>query len=146
MKNLRWISLTLVALILSVSVCFSQETEEKKEEKKGSYYTISTYKINFSEISDFLGMLEKFNTVIAKNEFILSQKVMTHVWGEDWAVITITEYADFASIEKAQINMGKLYKELIPDKEERKEATKKYQKLITGHYDSIVKEVASLTK
>lgn len=146
MKNLKWFSLTFVALIINAGVCFSQEEGEKKEEKQGSYYTLSTFKINFSEIGDFLKLQEKVNVVIAENEFVLSYKVLTHVWGEDWAVITITEYADFASIEKAQIKMGELYVELFPDKEKRKEVTKKYQKMIHGHYDSIVREVPSLTK
>lgn len=146
MRKFRWLALTLVALIISAGVSFSQEEEEKKEEKKGSYYTISTFKINFSEIDLFLEKMEKFKPTVTDNEFVLSQKVMTHVWGEDWAVVTITEYADFASIAKAQKRMGELYKEMIPDDEKRKEETKKYQKLIQGHYDSIVREVASLTK
>ena len=71
---------------------------------------------------------------------------MRHVWGEDWSVVTVTEYENFASIEKAQIRMGELFKEKFPDKEKRKEATKQYQILIKGHYDSIVQEVAVLTK
>lgn len=146
MKKLSWILMFLAVLVFCTVNVFAQDAEEKKEEKKGSYFTISTYKVNFNELGEFLETMEEFKEVITENEFILSQKVMRHVWGEDWTVVSVVEYEDFASIEKAQIRMGELYKEKFPDKEKRKEATKRYQSFIKGHYDSIVQEVASLTK
>lgn len=146
MKKLNFISLVLLAFLVSAGSVFAQETESEKEEKKGSYYTISTYKVGFHELSDFLKLMDETKVIITENEFILSQKVMTHVWGEDWSVVTIIEYADFSSIEKAQKRMGELLKEHYPDGEKRKELMAKQQRRVKGHYDSIVREVASLAK
>ncbi len=142
MKKAKWLVVILIATFIGMGVCYAQE----EEEEKGHVYTMSTYKISFKDFEEFIDVMEQFKEVWMENDFILSQKLMSHLWGPDWSVIVVTEYTDLSSIEKAQKRSKELIKEKFTDEEKLKELTQTYQEMIVGHTDAIVKEVPSLTK
>jgi type II secretory pathway component PulL len=132
---LFFVSLTNIAV-------FAQEQEEE-----GNVYAISTWKIRFDQVDDFLEILEKESKPIyMQNEHVKSLKVLTHLWGEDWTVVMISEYESMAGIEAAQKKATELFEQKYPDEKKRKEVNDKRRKMIMGHTDNIVREVPNLRK
>ncbi len=81
-----------------------------------------------------------------QNEHVKSLKVLTHLWGEDWTVVMISEYESMAGIEAAQKKATELFEQKYPDEKKRKEVNDKRRKMIMGHTDNIVREVPNLRK
>jgi hypothetical protein len=124
------------------SFLFAQEQEEQ-----GNVFTISTWKVPFTKLDEFQSLWEKEVTPSVKqNEFILSQRVFTHLWGPDWTVVTIIEYESLSAIESANKRSQELSKEKYPEKEKRDEIRKQIQSFFTGHTDAIVRENPKLRK
>ena len=142
MKTTKMIIIILLAAFINANIANAQD---KKEEKK-HVYTLSTYKVNFGNMKDYLKLMEKYKVNTIENEFILSQKVFTHLWGPDWSIMIVTEYENLASIEKSQARNSELSKKNFTNKEEFEKDGEKWQSMILGHTDAIVKEVPSLTK
>lgn len=118
-----------------------------QEEEIGNVFAISTWKVGFDKVSEVLDNWEKeFKPITAENEFVLSQKIMTHLWGPDWNIVVITEYKDFASIEKAQQRFNEIFEKKYPEKSKRDEIQKKNRSYFKGHDDAIVREVPKLRK
>ncbi len=143
MKARRLVILSLgLAFFCGSSVLFAQE-----EEKQGHVYTISTFKVRFDQVEEFLDLWEKENHPIEmQNEYLISQKVLTHLWGPDWSVIVIAEYETFADIDKAWKRETELLEEKYPSKTQRDRITNKFLSYRMGHWDAIVQEVPKLTK
>ncbi len=119
----------------------------KAQEQQGNVFAISTYKIPFDRISEYFELYEKeAKPRVAQNEFILSQKILTHAWGPDWTVMFITEYKDLASIQTAQKRGTELFEKQYPDKAKRDELTKKFQSFSQAHTDALVVENPKLRK
>jgi hypothetical protein len=134
--------LILSFILFTTSAVFAQEQEEE-----GNVFAISTFKIRFDQRDDFLKYIETENKPIYdQNEHIISFKVLTHLWGEDWTVVTISEYKSMAAIEAAQEKTRELFKQKYPDEEEREKMYNKRRSMIMGHTDNIVQEVSKLSK
>ena len=144
MKTRRIMVLLLgLAFLCGNSVLFAQE----EEEEEGHVYTISTFKVRFDQVEEFLDLWEKENHPIAlQNEYILSTKVLTHLWGPDWSVVMITEYEKFEDIAAAWEKSNELFEEKYSSKNQRDKITKKILSYRMGHTDAIVQEVPKLTK
>ena len=111
---LFFVSLTNIAV-------FAQEQEEE-----GNVYAISTWKIRFDQRDDFLEIMEKeAKPIYTQNEHVISMKVFTHLWGEDWMVVVIGEYESMAGIEAAQKKATELFEQKYPDEKKRKEVNDK---------------------
>ena len=132
----------LLFLLLTNVTTIAQEQEEE-----GNVFAISTWKLRFDQVDDFLEIMEKeMKPIYTQNDHIKSMKVFTHLWGEDWMVVMITEYESLAGIEAAQKKTNELLKQKYPDEKERGELSDKRRKLIMGHTDNIVREVPNLRK
>ncbi len=119
----------------------------KAQEQQGNIFAVSTYKIPFDRIPEYFELYEKeAKPRIAQNEFILSQKILTHAWGPDWTVMVINEYKDLASIQAAQKRGIELFEKQYPDKAKRDELTKKFQSFSQAHTDALVVENPKLRK
>jgi hypothetical protein len=132
---LFFVSLTNIAV-------FAQEQEEE-----GNVYAISTWKIKFDQIDDFLEFMEKESKPIyTQNEHVKSMKILRHYWGDDWTVVMIAEYESLAGIEAAEKKADELLKQKYPDEKKREEVIDRRRKMIMGHTDNIVREVPHLRK
>ncbi len=86
--------------------------------------------------------------IVEKNEFIISEKVMTHIWGPGWTIVIITEHKEFGDVLKAQSRGTELYEEKYPnekDREARDDAFAKFG-IGIGHVDAIVQDNPKLSK
>ena len=75
---------------------------------------------------------------INKNEYIVNQIVMTHMWGSNSSdYVIINEHKNFADIEKAQSRNNELFREFMPDDKEREEYFDAIFKYFGNHSDEI---------
>ena len=76
--------------------------------------------------------------VVKKNEFIVKQTIMTHMWGSNSSdYVIITEHKSFTDIEKASNRNTELFREFMPDDEERAENFEVVFKYFGNHSDEI---------
>ena len=133
----------VVALMVFVTPLVLAQ-EEKEEE--GHVFTISTEKVQFQNVDKIMKLWEEYwKPVNAKNEYVKSFRVFTHLWGSDWAIVYIAEYESMAAIEASWVRDEEISKELFPDGE-YEEKIAELQAMTLGHTDNIVKEVPSLRK
>ena len=137
----------IIFVLLSIIFIANSVLSAQEQEEKGHIFTIQTWKVRFNDIHEYLKFWEQeWKPLSEQNEFILSQKVFTHIWGPDWTVITIEEYEDFSAIGKAQEKSNELWKNKYPDKAERNKRDKKFSDYVQAHTDAIVIEVPKLRK
>ena len=75
---------------------------------------------------------------INKNEFIVNQTIMTHLYGANSSdYVVINEYKSMSDMEKAQSRNGELFKEFMPDDEARAEFFSAMFKYFGSHSDEI---------
>ena len=75
---------------------------------------------------------------VNKNEFIVNQIRMTHLYGANSSdYVIITEYKSFADLEKAQNRNIELFREFMPDDKERGEHFKAVFRYFGNHSDEI---------
>lgn len=93
-------------------------------------------------------LLQEYHTkVTMKNELVLSEKSMWHFWTEDSReLVTISEYADWSSIEKAGDRSVELEKQAWPDSKQRAEFMKKMSGYFSHHKDAIYNGLPKLSK
>src|SRR6186997_887863 len=74
-----------------------------------------------TERAQLIGMLQEYHTkVTMKNELVISEKSMWHFYTDDSReFVTITEYADWSSIEKSGDRDEELEKQAWPDVKQR---------------------------
>jgi len=75
---------------------------------------------------------------VNKNEFIVNQTIMTHMYGSNSSdYVIINEYKSFADIQKAQSRSTELMREFMPDDEARAEYFSAVFKYFGNHSDEI---------
>ena len=93
-------------------------------------------------------MIEENHELTEQNEFILSQKVLTHVWAGAFSVMFIAEYATFEDIAKANKRDTELREAKYPKEEDRDARQDKFAALAGDgiHEDHILQENTKLAK
>ena len=129
-----------LCFLLTVALAFSGMLYAQEEDPH--VFTIVTFELlspegGSSAEFDSLGAFW-YENAIKKNEFIVNQITMSHLWGsnsDDFVIIT--EHKNFADVEKAQSRNFELIAEAIPDKEERGKFNKAFIKYFGNHSDEI---------
>ncbi len=118
------------------------------DDDDGHIFAVSTFQWPFNNLDDIFEMIEENHELTEQNEFILSQKVLTHQWAGAFSVMFIDEYASFEDIAKAQQRGTELFEAKYPDEEDRDARNKKFADLAGDgmHEDSILQENTSLAK
>ena len=81
--------------------------------------------------------------VVNKNEFILSQRTLRHLWGNNSQdYVTITEYAGFGDIAKANDRSTELFRAACTTSDERRTYNRAIGKYFGTHSDEIYQEDA----
>ena len=90
---------------------------------------------------------EYFEKVDKKNQYIVHQWSMQHYYTDDSReYVTVSEYATWADIDKANERSGELEKQAWPDAQKRKEFIKKMNSFFTTHKDAIYHGLPNLVK
>ena len=136
-----------ICWLLVVTFAFSGMLYAQEEDPH--VFTIVTFELlnpedGSSAEFDSLGVLWEEN-VLKKNEFIISEVSMSHMWGDNSDdFVIITEFKSFADIEKSQNRNFELTQEAWPDKEERQTFWDAFIKYFGRHSDEIYQENTSV--
>ncbi len=133
------------ALLLAITPGTIQAQDDDDD---GHIFTVSTFQWPFNNLDDIFEMIEENHELTEQNEFILSQKVLTHVWAGDFSVMFIAEYATFEDIAKADKRDTELLEAKYPKEEDRDARDKKFAALAGDniHKDQILQENTKLAK
>ncbi len=118
---MRYLSFLLTAIML-LTLFFSSTLNAQDESPH--VYTVTTTQFIFPD-GGSMTELDSLNTlrmenVVNKNEYIISQRVLRHMWGHNSLdLVYITEYKSFGDIEKAQDKNTELFRETWTTPEER---------------------------
>ena len=146
---MRYLSFPVAAILL-FTFFFSSQVNAQDEDPH--IYTVTTTEFSFPDGGssvewDSLNTLYMEN-VINKNEYIISQRALRHMWGNNSLdLVFITEYKSFTDIEKGQKRNGELFREAWATSEERRaynEAVNKY--FGNRHSDEIYQEDSNQRK
>ena len=129
-----------MCFLLTVAIAFSGMLYAQEDDPH--VYTVVTFELlnpedGSSAEFDSLANLWTEN-VTKKNEFIVSEIAMSHLWGSNSDdFVLITEHRNFADVEKASNRTSELLKEAWPDKKERQNYFRAYSKYFGTHSDEI---------
>jgi len=146
---MRKLYIPLTAVLLFTSLSSSQLLAQDEDPH---VFTVTTTEFIFPDGGsmaewDSLNTLY-MNNVVNKNEHIISQKALRHLWGSNSLdLVYITEYKSFADIEKAQSRNGELFRESWSTLEERRAFNGTLNKYFGNrHSDEIYQEVSNQRK
>ena len=138
-----FISLVITAIFIFMGV----KNSPAQTEDSSHFFTVTTLKVPFEKIEDFLKNYEKYTTpVVKQNEFVLREKVLMHTWGPDYSVMIIDEYKTWSDIDAAGRRYDEIAVKMEPDKSKRDEYYKSFAQYYNGHTDAILNEAPKLTK
>ena len=134
-------------MFLVIVLLFSISSKLHAQDSTAHIYTVSTLKVPIEKVEDFLNNWEKYVTpVIKQNEYVISEKLLTHLWGPDYTVLLIDEYKSWEDIKAADKRYDEIAKIMEPDKDKRNEIDKLFSPLYNGHSDAILMEYTKTTK
>jgi hypothetical protein len=122
--------------------------QAQDDDDDGHIYTVSTHQWPFNNLDEIFEIIEENHELTQQNEFILSQKTLTHLWAGAFSVMFISEYGSFEDIAKAQKRDTELYEAKYPDEEDRDARDEKFAALVGNgmHEDNILQENTKLAK
>ncbi len=144
----KYLSHLLITMIATALLAIPATLSAQDDEPEGHIFAISTFKVSFEDLEGLYEMWEEDMDLVKDNEYILSQKILTHQWGPDWSIMIISEHATFAEVDAAQKRTTELFEAKYKkekDRDARNAAFAKYH-LRDGHSDAIVQENLKLTK
>ncbi|MGI9221243.1 MAG: hypothetical protein ACR2QS_09440 [Woeseiaceae bacterium] len=143
--KLKQLVLVVATLCMSVAATVASAQED---EDSGNIYVVSTLQWPFNNLDEIFEMMEEVKGLVDQNEYVLSRKVLTHFYAGAFSVMTITEHASLADIDKANERGNELFLEAYPDEADREARGEAFLALAGSgmHVDSIVQEVPELTK
>ena len=138
----------VVGIVVTMMLCVGSPVWAQEEtEEKGNVFNVATYKIQFQNLDRMFELWEEYwKPVNAKNEYVTSMRVFTHLYGSDWQVLMVTEYESLSAMEAANKRAEEIRKELFPEDDQWQEMLAEVQGLFLGHTDNIVVEVPNLRK
>ena len=144
--NAKHILLLAVTALLLATAPDSLQAQDDDDD--GHIFTVSTFQFPFNNLDDIFEIMEENHELTEQNEFILSQKVLTHMWAGAFSVMFIAEYATFEDIDKADKRGTELFEAKYPDEEDRDAREKKFAALAGDgmHEDHILQENTKLAK
>ena len=144
--NARHMLLLAGAALLLATTTGTLQAQDDDDD--GHFFTVSTFQWPFNNLDDIFEIIEENHELTKQNEFILSQKVLTHEWAGAFSVMEITEYASFEDIAKGQKRRTELLEAKYPEEEDRDARDKKFAALAGDgiHEDHILQENTKLAK
>jgi hypothetical protein len=139
----------LFAVLVLVTIFASFDTSLMAQDNQGNIFVTTNFERAFPKDGsarelDSLAVLYAENC-FAKNEFIVSYKVIRHFWGRsNTDFIQMMEVKSWADIEKANDKINELFMKAWTTSADRKKFNDAYNKYFTGkHSDEIYQEVVA---
>jgi len=140
---------SLFAVLVLVTVFASFGTSLMAQTSQGNIFVVTNYERAFPKDGsarelDSLSALYAENC-LAKNEFVVSYKIMRHFWGHNNTdFIQMVEVKSWEDIEKANDKINELFNKAWPTEQDRKKFNDANNKYFTGkHSDEIYNEVVA---
>lgn len=138
-------------LIAAATLCLaglSGTASAQDESEEGNIFVVSTLQWPFGNLEEIFALMEETQGLLEQNEYVISRKVLTHQYAGAFSVMTITEYASLADIDKANDRGSELFLAAYPDEEEREARGEKFAELAGAamHVDSILQDNPALSK
>jgi len=140
MKSLFAILFLFVAFISMNNSAIAQSTQ-------GNVFVMTNFERAFPE-NGSASELDSLNQILMDNlykgnEYVVSYKVLRHWWGHDNRdFIQIVEVKSWDDVTKANERSNELFMKAMPNKADRDNFNKAYDKYFTGHHsDEIYREV-----
>jgi len=140
---------SLFAILVLVTVFALLDTPVLAQANQGNIFVVTNFERAFPQDGsmrelDSLTALYSANC-FAKNEYIVSYKVIRHWWGHDNRdFLQIVEVKSWEDVEKANSRINELFREAWPTAEARKKFNDTNNKYFTGkHSDEIYSEVVA---
>ncbi len=118
---MRNLSFSLAVMLL---LTFFISSQINAQDEDPHVFTVSTFEFIFPDDGS-IAEWDSLNTlfmenVINQNEYIVSQRVLRHRWGNNSLdIVYVSEYNSFADIEKGQDRRTELFNEAWATEEER---------------------------
>ena len=146
---MRKLSFSLAVMLL---LTFFISSQINAQDEEPHVYTVTTTQFVFPD-GGSIAEWDSLNTlfmenVINKNEYIISQRALRHMWGHNSEdLVYITEYKSFTDIEKGQARNTELFNEAWATSEERQAYNNAAGKYFGDHHsDEIYQEVTNQRK
>jgi len=140
---------SLFAILVLVTVFALLDTPVMAQANQGNIFVVTNFERAFPQDGsmrelDSLTVLYSANC-FAKNEYVVSYKVIRHWWGHDNRdFLQIIEVKSWGDVEKANSRINELFQEAWPTTEARKKFNDANNKYFTGkHSDEIYSEVVA---
>ncbi len=132
-------------LLLAITPGTSQAQDDDDD---GHIFAVSTFQWPFNNLDEIFEIIEENHELTKQNEFILSQKVLTHMWAGAFSVMFISEYASLEDFAKAQKRDTELFEAKYPEEKDRDAREDKFAALAGDgmHEDNILQENTKLAK
>lgn len=138
------LGLILLMVLVGVKIC----AQEKKDEEKPVYITVTTMHRNLdSDAKEWKNFeQEYFDKVISKNDLIIGSELLTHYYTQNSSeVLLVSVYKTWDDIEKSNTISDDLIKKAWPDEKARKAFFEKYNTYYTPmHSDEIYESITSI--
>lgn len=142
----------LLAVVAAAALWMYSTSSAKAQSNPPHVYHILTWYmvtgLDSVSRSERDAMLKEYSTkVTMKNEYVIHTWSMTHFFTDDSReFVTITEYANWADVEKANDRDTELIKQAWPNTQKRKDFMKKLTGYFSYHKDAIYGALPNLTK
>lgn len=136
-----------LSLFLILSAFIAAPQAYSQSQNTGHLVTMTFLQIPNEQISEFFDFWEKeAKPLDAENEYILSTKIYTHMWGPAWTVCLVTEYKDWEGFIAAEKRGNEIFDKKYTDETKRSEIGKKFSGFLNNHTDAIVYDHPNLQK
>jgi hypothetical protein len=133
--------------VILITACYPAFNTQAQTQDQGHLFTMTMLRVPESDMMECLDFFEKeAKPIDAENEYILSEKVFTHLWGPEWTICILTEYKDWEGFIAADKKWTELFEKKYPDKSQRTEIFKKFSTYLNNHTDAIVSDNPKLQK
>ncbi|MEX0845323.1 MAG: hypothetical protein WD022_08570 [Balneolaceae bacterium] len=111
--------LTITCLVLCTGLVFGQEDTQEMESQGNGIIVVSYFKCDYSKLQDAIKLANEVNAPIL-NRFVDEGKlinwgILSHLWGDEWNLITYYSAENLSSFEKAFDAMFAEIMETNPD-------------------------------
>ncbi len=122
--------------------------QAQDDDDDGHIFAVSTFQWPFNNLDEIFEIIEENHELTKQNEFILSQKVLTHMWAGAFSVMFISEYASLEDFAKAQKRDTELFEAKYPEEKDRDAREDRFAALAGDgmHEDNILQENTKLAK
>lgn len=148
MKTIHSLTLILFAFMLLNSTTIQAQDTDVSEDHIFVVVTWETMRPEDGTVAEMDSLMTLYQSeVINKNELIISEKNLRHLYGSnssDW--IVITEYANWNDVEAAGKMNDELFLTYWATPEERRAFNKAFGKYFGSHSDEIYTSLAKFSK